>query len=102
MEEKGLKNFNEGPSNNHVYDAVSPPQNSGLYSSPASSNNSQQNLINPTNQITYNLSHINHPSLQQGSSGFANTGILKIRFLFLILVCGKNSKLKLLVPNGTL
>jgi len=86
MEEKGLKNSNESPSNNQVYDAVSPSQNSGLYSSPASSNNSQQNLINPTNQITYNLSHINHPSLQQGSSGFANTGILKIGFPFLQII----------------
>nr|CAD2163483.1 unnamed protein product [Meloidogyne enterolobii] len=76
MKEKGVKNFNEIPSNTQVYDAVSPPQNSGLYSSPASSNNPQQNLSNPPNQFTYNLSHINHPSHQQGSSGFINTGIL--------------------------
>ncbi|CAK5038738.1 unnamed protein product [Meloidogyne enterolobii] len=76
MKEKGVKNFNEIPSNTQVYDAVSPPQNSGLYSSPASSNNPQQNLSNPPNQFTYNLSHINHPSHQQGSSGFINTALL--------------------------
>uniref|UniRef100_A0A915NKK0 Uncharacterized protein n=1 Tax=Meloidogyne floridensis TaxID=298350 RepID=A0A915NKK0_9BILA len=82
MTEKGLQNFNEFPSNNQAHDAVlkagnkiSSPQNSSLYSSKASNNNSQQNLINPNNQITYNLSHINHPSLQQGSSGFINTAL---------------------------
>uniref|UniRef100_A0A914NZ28 Uncharacterized protein n=1 Tax=Meloidogyne incognita TaxID=6306 RepID=A0A914NZ28_MELIC len=53
--EKGLKNFNEFPSNNQTHDAVlkvgnqiSPSQNSGLYSSKASKNNPQQNLIKPT------------------------------------------------------
>uniref|UniRef100_A0A914MET9 Uncharacterized protein n=1 Tax=Meloidogyne incognita TaxID=6306 RepID=A0A914MET9_MELIC len=80
--EKGLKNFNEFPSNNQTHDAVlkvgnqiSPSQNSGLYSSKASKNNPQQNLIKPTNQITYNPSHINNPSFQQRSSGFMNTAL---------------------------
>nr|CAD2187484.1 unnamed protein product [Meloidogyne enterolobii] len=81
--EKAPKNFNEFTSNNQIHDTVlkvgnqiSPSQNSGLYSSKASKNNPQQNLIKPTNQITYNPSHINNPSFQQRSSGFINTALL--------------------------